>query len=126
MNHQLLDLFKQHLYFLKPSKCIFEQPEVNFLGIWLSHGEITINPSKITGISKWPSILKSIKEVRSTLGILGFQQPFIPGFTSIVKPLTNLLKEGTTFLWTKDCTAAFECLKNIVTSEPVLIPLDQE
>jgi hypothetical protein len=126
MNHRLLDLFEQHSYLLKPSKCVFEQPEVDFLGVWLGHGEITIDLSKIAGISEWPSILKSIKEVQSTLGILGFQQPFILGFVSIAKPLTNLLKKGTTFLSTKDCTTALEHLKNIVTSEPVLIPPDQE
>jgi hypothetical protein len=83
MNHRLLDLFEQHSYFLKPSKCIFEQPEVDFLGIRLGHGEITIDPSKIAGISEWPSILKNVKEVRSTLGVLGFQRPFIPGFADI-------------------------------------------
>jgi hypothetical protein len=33
MNHRLLDLFEQHLYFLKPLKCVFEQPEVDFLGV---------------------------------------------------------------------------------------------
>jgi hypothetical protein len=91
MNHRLLDLFKQHSYFLKPSKCVFEQLEVDFLGVWLGHGEITIDPSKIAGIGEWPSILKNIKEVQSTLGILGFQRPFIPGFATIARPLTSLL-----------------------------------
>jgi hypothetical protein len=42
-----------------------------------------IDPSKIAGIGEWHSILKNIKEVQSTLGVLGFQQPFIPGFASI-------------------------------------------
>jgi hypothetical protein len=40
--------------------------------------------------------------------------------------LTNLLKKGTTFLWTDKCTAALEYLKHIVTSEPILIPPDQD
>jgi hypothetical protein len=83
MNHRLLDLFEQHSYFLKPSKCVFEQPEVDFLGVQLGHREITIDPSKIASIGEWPSILKNIKEVQSTLGVLGFQWPFIPGFTNI-------------------------------------------
>jgi hypothetical protein len=126
MNHRLLDLFEQHSYFLKPSKCVFEQPEVDFLGVRLGHGEITIDPSKIAGISEWPSILKNIKEVQSTLGVLGFQRPFIPGFASIARPLTNLLKKGVSFLWTDECTQALERLKGIVTSEPVLVPPDQE
>jgi hypothetical protein len=73
MNHRLLKIFEEHSYFLKPSKCIFEQPEVNFLGVRLGHGQITIDPSKIAGIKDWPRTLKSVKEVRSTLGVLGFQ-----------------------------------------------------
>jgi Reverse transcriptase (RNA-dependent DNA polymerase) len=108
MNHRLLDLFEQHSYFLKPLKCVFEQPEVDFLGVWLGHGEITIDPSKIAGIGEWPNILKNIKEVQSTLGVLGFQQPFIPGFASIARPLTNLLKKGVSFLWTDECTQALD------------------
>jgi RNase H-like domain found in reverse transcriptase/Reverse transcriptase (RNA-dependent DNA polymerase) len=126
MNHRLLDLFEQHSYFLKPSKCVFEQPEVDFLGVRLGHGEITIDPSKIAGISEWPSILKNTKEVRSTLGILRFQWPFIPGFASIAWPLTSLLKKGVTLLWTDKCMQALEHLKKIITSELVLVPPDQD
>jgi len=50
MNHQLLQIFEEHSYFLKPSKCIFKQPEVDFLGVHLGHGKTSINPSKIAGI----------------------------------------------------------------------------
>jgi len=50
MNHRLLNIFQEHSYFLKPSKCIFKQLEVDFLGVHLGHGEISIDPSKIAGI----------------------------------------------------------------------------
>jgi hypothetical protein len=124
MNHRLLGIFEEHSYFLKPSKCIFEQLEVDFLGVRLGHGQITIDPSKIAGIKEWPRILKSVKEVRSTLGVLGFQCPFISGFADIAKPLTSLLKKNLEFKWTQECSTALETLINIVTSEPVLIPPD--
>jgi len=126
MNHHLLDIFQEHSYFLKPSKCIFEQLEVNFLGVHLGHEEISIDPSKIAGIKEWPTTLKSVKEVRSTLGILEFQHPFIPGFADIAKPLMNLLKKTTTFDWTPACTTALITLQDIITSEPVLVPPDQD
>jgi Reverse transcriptase (RNA-dependent DNA polymerase) len=119
MNHCLLDIFEEHSYFLKPSKCKFECTEINFLGVCLGHGQSTINPSKITGIKEWPRTLKSVKEVCSTLGILGFQWPFIPGFTDLAKPLTRLLKKDSTFTWTTECTEALDCLIHIVTLEPV-------
>ena len=124
MNHCLLDIFEEHSYFLKLSKCVFEQPEVNFLGVRLGNGQITIDLSKITRIKDWPQMLKTIKEVRSTLGVLGFQCPFIPGFAHIAKPLTNLLKKTTSFSWTLECTAALDWLINIVTSKPILVSLD--
>jgi hypothetical protein len=97
MNHRLLDIFEEHSYFLKPSKCKFERTEIDFLGVRLGHGQITIDPSKIAGIKDWPHTLKLVKEVRSTLGVLGFQRPFIPGFVDLAKPLTNLLKKDTSF-----------------------------
>jgi len=71
-------------------------------------------------------MLKTLKEVQSTLGILGFQHPFIPGFADIAKPLTNLLKKTFIFNWTPKCTKALETLHNLITSKPILIPSDQE
>jgi hypothetical protein len=76
MNHHLLPIFKEHSYFLKPSKCEFEQTEIDFLGVCLGNRQITINPLKIAGIKEGPRTLKSVKEVHSTLGVLGFQCPF--------------------------------------------------
>jgi len=63
MNHRLLQIFEEYSYFLKPSKCVFEQPKVDFLGVCFGYGEISIDPSKIAGIKDWPTTLKSVKEV---------------------------------------------------------------
>ena len=41
------------------------------------------DPSKIAGLKEWPTTLKSVKEVHSMLGVLGYQRPFIPGFAHI-------------------------------------------
>ena len=54
------------------------------------------------------------------LGILGYQRPFIPGFTHITQPLTNLLKKGTNFIWMDMHTQAVEKLINITLNDPVL------
>ena len=118
--HELFELFKKESLFLKPSKCEFEKNEIDFLGVQLGHGVATVDPLKLEGIIKWPHILKNIKEVWSTLGVLGFQRPFIPRFADIARPLTNLLKKETEFLWTLKCTSALENLINIVTTSSVL------
>src|SRR5580698_6892867 len=85
-----------------------------------------MEPVKIGGIADWPTELHNIKDIRSMLGVLGFQQPFIKGFSTIAKPITDLLKKGVEFLWTDKCRKALQRLKDIVTSEPVLVPPRQD
>jgi hypothetical protein len=58
--------------------------------------------------------------VHSTLGVLGYQWPFIPGFAKIAKLLTDLLKKEQSFQWTDECTKAVDKLITIVTNNPVL------
>ena len=122
--HDFLDWCEEHSYHLKPSKCVFMKPEIDFLGMHIGNGQVTIDPSKVSGISEWPRTLKNVREVRSTLGVLGFQRPFIPNFAKIAKPLTDLLKKGIDFVWTDKCSEALNTLISIVTSEPILVPPD--
>ena len=96
------------------------------MGVRLGHGVATVDPSKLEGVTKWPRTLKNVKEVRSTLGVLGFQRPFIPGFAEIARPLTNLLKKETEFHWTPECTSALETLIQIVTTSPILAAPDPD
>jgi hypothetical protein len=121
MVHRLLEIFEDKSYFLKPAKCKFEK-EVDFLGARLGHGEVAMEPVKIGGIRDWPMELHNIKDIWSTLGVLGFQHLFIKGFSTIAKPITDLLKKGAEFKWTEECKKALQRLKDIVMSEPVLVP----
>jgi len=104
--HMFFDLLEQHQLFLKPAKCEFFQTEMNYLGICIKEGELMIDPAKISGITDWPTTLTTIKEVRSTLGLLGYHCPWIPNFTKIVKPLTDLLQKGREFAWSEHCEKA--------------------
>jgi hypothetical protein len=107
-------------YFLKPKKCQFEKEEMEILGWLVGGGRVHIDPAKVQGISEWPRTLHSVEEVRKTLGVLGYQRPFIQGFASIAKPLHDLTKKGTQFNWTQKCTEALDELIKRVTTEPVL------
>ena len=98
--HQVLDKLEEESYFLRLAKCEFKKEKVNYLGVIISRERIHIDPIKVEGLRNWPRKLSTLKQVQSTLGILGYQRPFIPGFAHIARPLTNLLKKGTTFLWT--------------------------
>jgi len=62
--------------------------------------------------------------VRSTLGLLGYHHPWIPNFSKIAKPLTDLLGKGREFVWDQICKDAVKKLIGLVTSEPVIVPPD--
>jgi hypothetical protein len=52
--HKFLDTLEKHSYFLKVSKCQFEQTEVEFLGYVVKEGVAKIDPTKISGLKTWP------------------------------------------------------------------------
>jgi hypothetical protein len=85
-----------------------------------------IDPAKIAGITDWPTTLRSVKDVRSTLGLLGYHRQWIPNFAKIAKPLTDLLQKGREFAWDSACEAAVKRLIGLVTSEPVIVPPDTD
>jgi hypothetical protein len=118
--HEVLDLGEEELFFLKPAKCKFKQQSIDYLGIVVTKGTVCIDPIKQNGLAAWPWQLTSVKQVHSTLGVLGYQQPFIQGFAHLTCPLTQLLKKERKFEWTEECTTALDRLITIVTSNPVL------
>ena len=117
---EVLQVMKNESLFLKLAKCEFETHKVEYLGLILDYDTIRPDPTKIARLREWPRHLKTVKEVRSTLGLLNYHRAFVPGFSHIVKPLTRLLKKGEPFLWTTACTKALDRIIDILTSEPVL------
>ena len=67
----------------------------------------------------WP-IPKWLVEVQEFIGFLNFYRQSIEGFSKIVRPLHNLTKKGTEFLWTNECQLAFDELREWITSTPIL------
>ncbi len=122
--HQVLDKLEEESYFLRPAKCKFEKEKIDYLGVVISRERIHIDPIKVEGLKQWPRKLGTLKQVWSTLGILGYQRPFIPGFAHIARPLTNLLKKGSAFLWMDVHTQAVDRLIDITLNDPVLYQPD--
>jgi len=65
-----------------------------------------------------------VKGIRSFLGHAGFYRRFIKDFSKIAKPLRNLLNKDTTFEFDKECEKAFDCLKEKLTTAPVITTPD--
>jgi hypothetical protein len=66
----------------------------------------------------------TVSEVRSFLGLAGYYRQFIPKFSKIMKPITELLKKENKYLWSEACDKAFKHLKKLLTTSPVLAQPD--
>jgi hypothetical protein len=84
---------------------------------------IAVDPDKVKDVLDWKPPT-SITQVRSFLGLAGYYRRFIPNFSKIAKPITELLKKGTKYVWSKDCNETFRILKNVLTTSPVLAQPD--
>jgi hypothetical protein len=118
----LQKLREQQLY-AKFSKCDFWLKEVSFFGHIITDGGISVDLAKVEDVLKWEPP-RTVKEIRSFLGLAGYYRRFIEGFSKIVKPLTTLLEKDREFKWTDACQDSFEELKRRLTTALVLVMPD--
>jgi hypothetical protein len=109
----------------KFSKCEFWLKQVAFLGRVILKGGISMDPSKIQDVLSWKAPT-SVSAIRSFLGLAGYYQRFIEGFSKISKPMTELLEKDKQFEWTPACEASFQELKKQLTTASVLVMPDIE
>ncbi|KAL4118953.1 hypothetical protein QTP88_011831 [Uroleucon formosanum] len=121
-NEKLRDVFERlrnHNLKIQPTKCEFLKQQCMYLGHIISENGIRPDPEKIKSVLQFP-IPTSVKEIKSFLGLSGYYRKFIKSYSLISKPMTNLLRKDVTFNWDTSCQEAFDKLKNILCSEPIL------
>ena len=91
------------------------------LGHSISKKGIEVDRAKIAVIDNLPPP-KSVKDIRSFLGHVGFYRRFIEDFSKIAKPLCKLLAKDTIFEFNDMCLNVFETLKRALISIPILQP----
>jgi hypothetical protein len=92
------------------TKCEVWLKQVAFIGHTNLKGGISIYPSKVQDALSWKAPT-SVGDIQSFLGLAGYYQRFIEGFSKVRKPMTELLKKDKTFEWTPTCEACFQELK---------------
>jgi hypothetical protein len=102
----ILETLREHQLCAKFSKCEFWLKEVGFLGHVLSPRGVSVDPKKIQSIMNWEAPTTQTK-VRGFLGLAGYYRKFVEGFSSISRPMTQLLKKENKFEWTPKCEESF-------------------
>nr|GFA43760.1 putative reverse transcriptase domain-containing protein [Tanacetum cinerariifolium] len=115
----ILKLLKKEELYAKFSKCKFWIPKVQFLGHVINNEGIHVDPTKIESIKDWVSP-KSPTEIRQFLGLAGYYQRFIEGFSKIAKSMTKLTQKKIKFEWGDKQEAMFQLLKQKLCSAPIL------
>ena len=106
---------------IRPKKSQIGFQDLEFLGHNIGKGKITPQESKVQKILDTPPP-KTKKQVRSFIGLIGYYRNFIPNFSLISAPLTDLTKKDlpTNVKWGDEHQKAFEKLKLLITQEPIL------
>ncbi|GJU99955.1 putative reverse transcriptase domain-containing protein [Tanacetum coccineum] len=84
---------------------------------------IHVDPTKIKSIKDWAS-LKTSTEIRQFLGLAGYYQRFIEGFSKIAKSMTKLTQKGIKFDWGEKEENSFQLIKQKLCNAPILALLE--
>lgn len=116
---------------LRPEKCQLFRREVKFLGHCVSQKGVAPDPEKVSAVREWEPP-KTVRQVRSFLGFVGYYRRFVKDFSKIAKPLNALLVgtsrsrgRGSPLVpWNPECETAFQRLKQELLQAPILAYAD--
>ena len=94
--------------------------KVKFLGHFVLASGVSVDPEKVEAIISWGRP-KSVFEIRSFLGLVGYYRRFIEDFSRLAAPMTRLTWKGVKFEWDDLCEKAFQELTRRLTLSPILI-----
>jgi hypothetical protein len=115
----ILAKLMEHNLFLKPEKCSFKQPSIEFLGVRIMQGQVQMDNTKVDKVCQWKPPT-NVTEVCKFLGFTGYYCYFIKDYLKIARPLLQLTHLTTPWTWGEGEHEAFETLRQAMIDKPVL------
>ncbi|CAH8497738.1 unnamed protein product [Dicrocoelium dendriticum] len=122
--HKVLQRLSDLNLRLKAEKCLFNAPELQFLGHVISRSGILPSDENIRAISEAPTP-KNLTELKSFLGMCSYNLRYLPDFATVADPLRQLTKKKSSFVWGSNQQNAFDELKRRVVSAPLVAIFDE-
>nr|KYP76696.1 Transposon Ty3-I Gag-Pol polyprotein [Cajanus cajan] len=116
--YQVLSIMRNHSLLAKKSKCYFGVTKVEYLGHFITEKGVATDPAKIIAVQQWP-LPQSVKQLRGFLGLAGYYRRFVNRYSTIARPLHDMLKKDG-FSWLEEAKCAFQKLKTQLSNTPVL------
>ena len=103
---------------LNREKCVFRKTSLEYFGHCISQDGLSANPKAL----KAP---ENVSELQRVLGMINYLGRYIADLSTIIKPMTDLLKVKNAWVWGPDQEAAFAKVKDLLTTAPVLAFYDK-
>ena len=118
---QVLQSFRDAGLTVKAKKCQFGMAQCTYLGHVVGSGAVCPDPAKTEAVKSFP-LPHTKKQVRAFLGLTGYYRRFIPNYSSVAVPLTDLTKKDapSKVIWSEKCDHAFRQLKELLCNAPLL------
>lgn len=103
-------------------KSQFFRDKLKYLGYIVDINGLQADPEKVESITNYPTP-STRKEVRRFLGTASWYRRFIPNFSALSSPLNRLTSQGKKappFVWSREADDAFQKLKHLLSSAPIL------
>lgn len=94
--------------------------KMTFLGHVIGLDQVAPVTAKIEAACKF-LIPANKRELMRFLGMVGYYHKFCHNFSTLKEPLTALLRKAEEFQWSHACQEAFDKVKSILLSDPVLM-----
>jgi hypothetical protein len=114
----VLYCLREHGLAVKKSKWSFGATTVAYLGHVILADGVAMDADKVEAMRAWPPP-RSVQAVRGFLGFTDYYRKSIRSYRDITAPLTQLLKRES-FHWSSEAAAAFDALKDVLTTAPIL------
>ena len=88
---EVLERLREYNLYVKLSKYLFSVKQMEFLGFIIGVIGVTMDPRRVSIITEWP-LPKSFHEIQQFIRFCNFFRRFIYAFSTIAKPLTDILK----------------------------------
>jgi len=116
---EILRRLEENDLYIKPEKCMWKARKIGFLGVIIGPNGIEMEAEKVDGVLSWPQP-KNVKNVRKFLGLANYYRRFIKNFAQVARPMNVLTWKDKKWRWEEAQQKAFDELKQVFTTEPVL------
>ena len=120
---EILKRLEENDLYIKPEKCVWKVQKIGFLGVVIGPDGIEMEKKKVNRVLSWPEP-KNVKDVRKFLGLVNYYRRFIKNFAQVARPMNVLTRKDIKWQWKEEQQKAFDELKRIFTTKPVLAALD--